>query len=91
MIHPKKYFHDQQFSKLATTRWQNISVIYDIDNLIQQSRWSRTFDLYTTYIKLFKPPRDTQQIISIARELNNAQFFKRNFWAGNQRETLVNY
>ena len=50
----------EEFSKLATAgRHRNISVIYVKHNLFQQSKWSRTIDLNTTHIILFKSPRDT--------------------------------
>ena len=64
-------------SKLATAgRHKNISVIYVKHNLFQQSKWSRTIDLNTTHIILFKSPRDIQQIGLIGRQLNNTQFLK---------------
>ena len=44
--------------------------------MFQQSKWSRTIDLNTTRIILFKSPRDTQQINFIGRQLNNTQFLK---------------
>ena len=57
----EEIFNDKEFSKLATAgRHRNISVIYVKHNLFQQSRWSRTIDLNTIHIILFKSPRDTQ-------------------------------
>ena len=56
-------FNDKEFLKLANAgRHRNISVIYVKHNLFQQSKWSRTIDLNTTHIILFKSPRDIQQI-----------------------------
>ena len=76
----EEIFNDKEFSKLATAgRHRNISVIYVKHNLFQQSRWSRTIDLNTTHIILFKSPRDTQQFSSIGRQLNNAQFLKESY------------
>ena len=73
----KEIFNDKEFSKLATAgRHKNISVIYVKHNLFQQSKWSRTIDLNTTHIILFKSPRDIQQIGLIGRQLNNTQFLK---------------
>ena len=76
----EEIFNDKEFSKLATAgRHRNISVIYVKHNLFQQSRWSRTIDLNTTHIILFKSPRDTQQITFIGRQLNNSQFLKESY------------
>ena len=76
----EEIFNDKEFSKLATAgRHRNISVIYFKHNLFQQSKWSRTIDLNTTHIILFKSPRDTQQINFIGRQLNNTQFLKESY------------
>ena len=76
----EEIFKDKEFSKLATAgRHKNISVIYVKHNLFQQSKWSRTIDLNTTHIILFKSPRDTQQIGLIGRQLNNTQFLKESY------------
>ena len=51
----EEIFNDKEFSKFATAgRHRNISVIYVKHNLFQQSKWSRTIDLNTTHIILFK-------------------------------------
>ena len=44
--------------------------------MFQQGKYSRTFDLITTHITLFKSPHDVQQIGLIGRQLNNTQFLK---------------
>ena len=73
-------FNDKEFSKLATAgRHRNISVIYVKHNLFQQSKWSRTIDLNTTHIILFKSPRDVQQITFIGRQLDNTNFLKSSY------------
>ena len=73
----EEIFIDKEFSKLATAgRHKKISVIYVKHNLFQQSRWSRTIDLNTTHIFLFKSPRDIQQISYIRKQLNNTKFLK---------------
>ena len=73
-------FNDKEFSKLATAgRHKNISVIYVKHNLFQQSKWSRTIDLNTSHIILFKSPRDVQQIAIIGRQLDNANFLKESY------------
>ena len=57
----EEIFSDKEFSKLATAgRHRNISVIYVKHNIFQQSIWSRTIDLNTTLIVLFRSPRDIQ-------------------------------
>ena len=73
----EEIFNDKEFSKLATAgRHKKISVIYVKHNLFQQSKWSRTIDLNTTHIILFKSPRDIQQISYIGKQLNNTNFLK---------------
>ena len=39
-------------------------------NLFHQSKWSKTIDLNTTHIILFKSLRDIQQIEQIGKQLN---------------------
>ena len=76
----EEIFNDKEFSKLATAgRHKKISVIYVKHNLFQQSKWSRTIDLNTTHIILFKSPRDVQQIGLIGRQLNNTQFLRESY------------
>ena len=76
----EEIFNDTEISNLGTTgRHRNVSVIYVKHNLFEQSRWSRTIDLNTTHIILFKSPCDTQKISFIGRQLNNAQFLKENY------------
>ena len=73
----EEILNDKEFSKLATAgRHKKISVIYVKHNLFQQSKWSRTIDLNTTHIILFKSPRDVQQISYIGKQLNNTNFLK---------------
>ena len=51
----EEIFNDKEFSKRATAlRHRNISVVYVKHNLFQQSKWSRTIDLNTNHIFLFK-------------------------------------
>ena len=73
-------FNDKEFSKLATAgRHKKLSVIYVKHNLFQQSKLSRTIDLNTTHIIIFKSPRDIQQISFIGRQLDNANFLKESY------------
>ena len=73
-------FNDKEFSKLATAgRHKKLSVIYVKHNLFQQSKWSRTIDLNTTHIIIFKSPRDIQQVSFIGRQLDNTNFLKESY------------
>ena len=74
----KKNFNEIDFVKLAPAgRHKNVHVIYVKHNLFQQSKQSRTIDLKTTHLILFKSPRDIQQIDYLGRRLNNAKFLRR--------------
>ena len=74
---PVKKFFEKDFVKLATAgRHKNVHVIYVKHNLFQQSKQSRTIDLNTTHLILFKSPRDIQQIDYLERQLNNAKFLR---------------
>ena len=56
-------YNDKEFVRLATAgRHKGIDVEYVKHKLFQQSRWSRTIDLNTSHITLFKSPRDVQQL-----------------------------
>ena len=73
----EEIFHDKDFVKLATAgRPKNVQVIYVKHNLFQQSKQSRTIDLNTTHLILFKSPRDIQQIDYLGRQLNNAKLLR---------------
>ena len=59
--------------------WEEIfklNVIYIKHNLFHQSKWSRTIDLNTTHIILFKSLRDIQQIEYLGKQLNCLQLIK---------------
>ena len=80
----EEIFNNKESSKLATAgRHKNIKVIHVKHIMFQQSKWSRTFDLNTTHIILFKSPRDVQQIALIGRQLINT-VFERRLRASNQ-------
>ena len=67
----KNIYYDKEFVRLATAgRHRGIDVIYVKYNLFQQSRWSRTINLNTSHIILFKSPRDIQQLDFLGRQLN---------------------
>ena len=89
----------QKVCKLATARrHKNIDIIFVNQNLFQQSRWSRTFDLITTDIILFKSLRDVQHFDYLGRQLNLgkkilslfAVVHKRSFWSVFKRSESQN-
>ena len=64
-----------QFNDLATSgRHRNLHVMFVKHNLYHQSKFSRTIDLNTTQIILFKSPRDQEQIRHLGRQLGNSKF-----------------
>ena len=70
----EEIFNEKDFVKLATAgRHKNVHVIYVKHHLFQQSKQSRTIDLNTTQLILFKSPRD---IDYLGRQLNNAKFLR---------------
>ena len=51
----EEIFNDKEFVKIATSgRHRKLHVIYGKHKLSHQSKWSRTIDLNTTHIILFK-------------------------------------
>lgn len=61
------------------THHRNLSVIYLVQNLFFQGRSSRTINLNTNYMVLFKNPRDKLQISILARQMypsNNKYFLE---------------
>ena len=70
-------YNGKDIVKLATTgRHKNINVTYIKHNLYQQSKWSRTIDLNTTHIILFKSARDIEQVGILGKQLNLVKFLK---------------
>ena len=73
----EEIYKDKEFVKIATSgRHRNLHVIYIKHNLFQQSRWSRTIDLNTTHIVLFKSPRDVHQIDYLGKQLDKLVFLR---------------
>ena len=73
----EEIFNDKEFVKIATSgRHCKLHVIYVKPNLFHQSKWSRTIDLNTTHIILFKSLRDIQQIEYLGKQLNCLQLIK---------------
>ena len=74
----EQIFNDKEFVKIATSGpHRKIHVIYVKHNLFHQSNSSRTIDLNTRHIKLFKSLRDIQQIEYLGKQLNCLQFIKK--------------
>ena len=73
----EEIYNDKVFVKLATAgRHKKINVIFIKQNLYQQSKWSRTIDLNTSHIILFKSARDIQQVEFLGKQLNLIKFLK---------------
>ena len=73
----EEIYNDKEFVKLATAgRHKKINVIYIKHNLYQQSKWSRTIDLNTSHIILFKSARNIQQVEFLGKQLNLDKFLK---------------
>ena len=73
----EEIFNDKEFVKIATSgRHRKLHVIYVKHNLFHQSKWSRTIDLNTTHIILFRSLRDIQQIEYLGKQLNCLQLIK---------------
>ena len=67
----EEIFNDKVFVKLPTSRrHRNFHVIFVNHNFFHQSKWSRTIDLNTTHIILFKSLRGIQQIEYLGKQLN---------------------
>ena len=74
----EEIFNSKDFSDLATSgRHKKRHVIYIKHNLYHQSKYSRTIDLNTTHVVLFKSPRDIQQIKVFGKQLNNFEFLQK--------------
>ena len=73
----EKIYNDKEFVKLAAAGChKKINVIYIKHNHYQQSKWSRTIDLNTSHIILFKSARDIQQVEFLGKQLNLVKFLK---------------
>ena len=73
----EEIYQEKEFVKLAVSgRHKKVNCIFVKHNLFHQSKWSRTIDLNTTHIILFKSPRDVQQIDVFGRQLNKTEFIR---------------
>lgn len=76
----EEIYNDKEFSKIATSgRHRQLHVIYVKHNLFQQSKFSRTIDLNTNYIIIFKSPRDSYQVEVLGKQLNDSNFVKESY------------
>ena len=67
-------FNDNDVVKFATSgRHRKLHIIYVKHDLFHQSKGSRTIDLNTTHINLFRSLRDIQQIEYLGKQLNCLQ------------------
>ncbi|DAC80300.1 TPA_asm: FtsK [Terrapene box turtle adintovirus] len=66
---------EKAFTKYVHHR--NLSIMYIVQNVFCQGKKSRTINLNTKYMVLFKNPRDKLQIATLARQMypGKAQFF----------------
>ena len=76
----EEIYQEKEFVKLAVAgRHRNVHCIFVKHNLFHQSKWSRTIDLNTTHIILFKSPRDLQQIDHFGRQLKKVDFLRETY------------
>ena len=70
--------NDERMTRLFSvgSSHKNLSVIFIVHNLFHQGKEMRNISLNTHYIILFKTPRDSQQISTLARQMypGNSQF-----------------
>ena len=84
----EEIYQEKEFVKIAVAgRHKKIHCIFVKHNLFHQSKWSRTIDLNTTHIILFKSPRDVQQINHFGRQLNKSEFIRDSY----QKATSIPY
>ena len=73
----EEIYNDKELVKSAIAgRHKNINVNYIKHKFYQQRKWSRTIDLNTTQIILFKSARDIQQAEFLGKQLNLVKFLK---------------
>ena len=73
----EEIYQEQAFVKLAVTgRHGKLHCIFVKHNLFHESKWSRTIDLNTTHVILFKSLRDLQQFDNFGRQLKQLDFIR---------------
>ena len=76
----EKIYNDKDFVKLATAgAHKGLDVIYVKHNLFQQRRWSRTIDLNSSHIILFKSLRGIQQLGHLGRQFKAPKFLRKSY------------
>jgi ABC-type dipeptide/oligopeptide/nickel transport system ATPase component len=76
----EEIYEKKEFLKIATAgRHKKLAVIYVKHNLFHQSKNSRTIDLNTTHVIIFKSPRDINQIAYFGKQINKPLFLKEAF------------
>ena len=76
----EEIYNEKDFVKIATAgRYKGLDIIFVKHNLFQQRRWSRTIDLISSHILLFKSPRDNQQLDHLRRQFHAPNFLRQSF------------
>ena len=60
-------------------RHKGLNVTYFKHSFFQKSQWSRSFDLNTSHVILFKSPRNLQQFDHLGRQLNAPKFLPQSY------------
>ena len=55
------------------SHYRNLSMIYTMQNLFHQEKGSRSINLTSHYLVLFKNPRDKLQILTLAKQMYPGQ------------------
>ena len=55
------------------SHYRNLSMIYTMQNLFHQEKGSRSINLTSHYLMLFKNPRDKLQILTLAKQMYPGQ------------------
>ena len=73
----KEIYQEKEFVKLAVAgRQKKVHCVFVKHNFFHQSKCSRTIDLNTSHIILFKSPPDLQQIDHLGRQLKKVEFLR---------------
>ena len=76
----EEIYQEQSFVRLAVSgRQRKLYCIFVKDNLFHHSKCSRTVDLNTKHVLLFKSQRDLQQIDHFGRQLKQLNFIRKTY------------
>ena len=76
----EEIYNDKEFVKLATAgRLKGSNVNYFKHSFFQQNQWSRSFDLNSSHVILFKSPRNLQQFDHLGRQLYAPKFLPQSY------------